>query len=135
MTTTGISRVSRAEAERAARGPASVGTKLFNLPAGIRDKKSLFAAIRETLPLDPPISTERDNWDALEDSLWSGLYSIAEHNAVIVWPDADEMQRTSLKEFDAAVAILEDVALTLGDPKVTNGPVKMITFVLGGRWT
>jgi hypothetical protein len=130
----GISRVSPEVAEKVAKDATSSGTHVFALPSGIRDKKSLFHAIRKALPLDPPLTGDRDNWDALEDSLWSGLYSVTEPSVLIIWTDASEMLRTSPKDFETASTILEEVARSLDDPKVTNGPVKKVAVVLGGLW-
>jgi hypothetical protein len=131
----GISRVNREIASKLAKDATSFGTRVFALPIGIRDKKSLFRAMRESVPLDPPLSSERDNWDALADSPWSGLYSVREPSVLIVWPDAGEMLRASSKDFETATAMLAEVAITLDDPKVTNGPVKKVGIVLGRLWT
>jgi hypothetical protein len=135
MEPTGISRVSRDVAEEMAVSPPGGGTKVFALRRGIRDKKSLFAAVREGLPLDPPLTLGSEKWDALEDSLWSGLHAVEEPNVVVVWPEADEMLQASSNDFEIAVSILADIAQTLGDAKVTNGPVKSVTFILGGTWS
>ncbi|SRR6266496_3603997 len=134
MKAQGIFRVDRDTAENLARDAKSFGTRVFALPSGVHDKKSLFLAVRQALPLDPPLTGDRDNWDALEDSLWSGLHSVREPNILIVWLDASEMFRASPKDFETAAAILEDIAITLDDPKVTNGPVKKVAVVLGGTW-
>jgi hypothetical protein len=44
-----------------------------------------FEAMKALLPLDPPLVGNR-SWDALSDSLWSGLDQLAADNIAIVWP-------------------------------------------------
>jgi hypothetical protein len=70
----------------------------------------------------------------MEDSLFSGLQSVEEPEVLIVWPDASELLQSSPKDFETIVAVLEDLARTLDDPGVTNGPVKKVAIVLGGTW-
>jgi len=49
------------------------GVAVFTLStAGRTDQEAFFAAVRETLPLDPPLGL-RTVWDALSDSIWGGL--------------------------------------------------------------
>lgn len=130
-----ISRVAGDVAETLARDVTSSGTRAFVLPHGIHDKASLFIAIRETIPIDPPMSGSRHNWDALEDSLFSGLQSLSEPALLIIWPDASDLLQKSSKDFDMFAVILEDIARMLADPKVTNGPVKKLQIVMGGTWS
>lgn len=130
----GVLRVNGDVAEKTVLDAVSSETRVFALARRARDKKSLFNAIRGAVPLDPALVHEQDSWDALEDSLWSGLYSIEELMVFVVWSDASEMLRASSADFETAVAILEEVARTLGDPKVTNGPTKAVAFILGGTW-
>jgi hypothetical protein len=134
MTLSGVSKLSNDEAAQIASGLPLTDTKVFVLPHGIHDKQSFFAAVRQGLPLDPPLAVDRENWDALEDSLWSGLYSADGASMIVVWHGADEMLRESPKDFERASAILEEIVRTLGDPMVTNGPVKRGAVVLGGNW-
>ena len=135
MTPEVITRVGRDVASKISLDSMMSGTRLFVLPFGIHDKRSLFRTIAEVVPLDPPITGDRDNWDALEDSLASGFHSIPEADILVVWPDASDMLRESPEDFETAVAILEDVARTLEMPEVTHAPTKKVRIVLGGAWT
>lgn len=90
---------------------AEAGERLarFRFPAtGIRDKDSLFQAVRDTLPLDPPLATS--NWDGLLDSLTSGLAYYGCENVVLLWPEAREMRAASPDDFAIALESFDDVA-------------------------
>ena len=134
METQCVSRVSVDVVEKLAQEVTSSSTRVFVLPERILDKESLFVAIRETVPLDPPMMGNRYKWDALEDSLFSGLQSVAEPEVRIIWPNASRLLRASPGDFEMFVALLEDLARQLADPDVTKGPVKNVTIILGGTW-
>ena len=131
----GIFRVTLGTSKALVEDSSGEDRQVFHLSSGIHDKSSLFSAIRKAVPLDPPLSGHLDSWDALEDSLWSGLYAVPERNLIIVWPEASELLRASPKDFETAAAILEDITNTLDDPTVTNGPVKSLAILLEGHWT
>ena len=59
------------------------GWRIFRLPSNIWTKASFFNAVRRTLPLDPPLHSNRV-WDALSDSFWSGLDELDDERIVIV---------------------------------------------------
>jgi hypothetical protein len=117
------------------REPSSPGRRVFALREGIEDSASFHAAVRASLPLDPPLSESGVNWDAMEDSIWGGIDTVEESRVVIVWPDASKMKVLSSAEFEIALAVLTEVAVTFGDPRVTNGPTKEVLVVLGGDWS
>jgi hypothetical protein len=107
------------------------GRAAYVLPStGVVNRESFFEAVRATLPLDPPLVGSR-SWDALSDSLWSGLNAIGEKRIVIVWPNSTTMRRSAADDYDLAWNILADVAATLADPKATNGNPKEVTILLG----
>lgn len=88
--------------------------------AGRTDEEAFFRAVRETLPLDPPLGTSRMVWDALSDSLWGGLHALQSPRAVIVWPDA-QPATGSQGDFRIALDILRDVIATLAETRYTGG--------------
>jgi hypothetical protein len=133
MIAPGLFRVSRDVAEKLATDATSSGNRIFVLPTGVHDEASLVDAIREALPLAPPLGT-RNKWDALEDSLWSGLHALPETNILVVWPDASEMFRRATSDFETAAAVFEGITRTIDDPRYTNGVHKKVAFVLGGAW-
>jgi hypothetical protein len=63
-----VTRIRRSDAERIVQkesaGDAAVFT--FDTP-GVADRDGFFDAARRALPLDPPLGTFRNVWDALAD--------------------------------------------------------------------
>lgn len=107
-------------------------TRVLVIPKGVVDKRSFFAAVRDSLPFDPPLESQILSWDALEDSLWSGLCALEETNLAIVWSDAGEMRSCCSAEFEVAKSTLESIATTLAQPQHTRYSVKHLVIVLGG---
>ncbi|WP_435187758.1 barstar family protein [Streptomyces sp. bgisy126] len=94
---------------------------VFTLSTGGRtDKEAFFRAVRETLPLDPPLSVTRHVWDALADSLWNGLHGLGAPRAVVVWPDAGPVAEAH-GDYAIALDVLRDLPPTLADPRCTAG--------------
>ncbi|WP_370415581.1 barstar family protein [Streptomyces fradiae] len=112
------------------------GVPVFTLStAGRTDKEAFFRAVRETLPLDPPLGTCRMVWDALADSVWGGLHGLKSPRAVIVWPDARpaagaESSESAAGDFRIALDILRDVATSLADLRHTGGrPTRVAVYL------
>ncbi len=106
------------------------GYSTFVLPRkSIRDRRSFFEAVRDTLPLDPPVVGSR-SWDALSDSLWEGLRTYPSERIVILWPDADRMAESDPDDFEIAVNLLADITSTLGSPTLTSGDPKEIVVLI-----
>lgn len=76
------------------------------------DREAFFAAVRNVLPLDPPLASSR-SWDALTDSLWEGLETLNSSRVVILWPDAHQMKSWAPSDYEIAVSVLQDVANSL----------------------
>jgi hypothetical protein len=111
------------------------GFKAFVLPGhGVEDRASFFEAIRSSIPLDPPLASS-NSWDALSDSLWQGLYCHPAKRIAILWPNADAMATSSASEFSIALAILEDVAISLSDVSLTRGSPKEVSILVECRVT
>jgi hypothetical protein len=107
------------------------GLTAYVLPSsGVVSREKFFDAVRATLPLDPPLVSSR-SWDALSDSLWSGLDMIEAGRIVIVWPNSTDMRRAAVADYELASSILADVAAALADPKATCGKPKEVTILLG----
>ncbi|WP_030693409.1 barstar family protein [Streptomyces globisporus] len=97
------------------------GVPVFLLStAGRTDKNAFFRAVREALPLDPPLGTSRMVWDALSDSLWGGLHALQAPRAVIIWPDAQPVTDAQ-GDFRIALEILRDIIATLGEAQYSDG--------------
>ncbi len=109
---------------------AREGVPVFTLStAGRTDKDSFFEAVRRTLPLDPPLRSGSQVWDALSDSLWGGLDDLEASRVVIVWPDA-RLRRSTRGDAGIALDILRDVAETLADVRYTAGrPTQVAVYV------
>ncbi|WP_083411748.1 barstar family protein [Janthinobacterium sp. 1_2014MBL_MicDiv] len=104
------------------------GMRVFCLPEKISSKDEFFDGVRNTLPLDPPLHSNR-SWEALADSLWSGLDGLEDENIVIVWRDTKCMETHASEDFSIAIDILNDLPGTLADPKLTVGmPKKLLVL-------
>ncbi|MFE3558553.1 hypothetical protein ACFXKW_27395 [Streptomyces sp. NPDC059193] len=97
--------------------------------AGRTDQEAFFGAVRETLPLDPPLGTFRMVWDALSDSVWGGLHALNSPRAVIVWPDTRPVAGAE-GDFAIALSILRDLIATLAEARYTGGrPTQVSVYV------
>lgn len=106
------------------------GWRVFELPRGIDGKAAFFDAIRATLPLDPPLTAAAPpNWDALADSLWSGLDTLDDARIAIFWPDAQAMADAAPHDAEIATEILDELAVSLADPETTAGSTKEVVII------
>jgi hypothetical protein len=99
--------------------------------SGSRDRAAFFRAVKDTLPLDPPLASS-GNWDALLDSLWSGLDSLGVDRVALLWPNSAAFRSVSPEDFDVAVSVLDEIAKTLLDPSVTEGSPTELSVYLEG---
>lgn len=107
----------------------SRGQYVYVLPTNIIDKSSFFAAVRATMPLDPPVLHE--GWDALSGSLFEGLLSSEHDRIAVVWPSSTVMAKEApRKDFENARGVLADVAEDLSDLEATEGQPKTLAVVL-----
>nr|WP_241025145.1 barstar family protein [Burkholderia sp. Ac-20384] len=95
------------------------------LPAGIASKDQLFDAVRSTCPLVPPLYSNR-SWDALADSLWSGLSEVEQERIAIFWPNAGRMKVLEPEAFSIVTDILIDLCASLADSNVTASRAKTL---------
>jgi hypothetical protein len=107
---------------------ATTGWTVFLLSSKIRDKGSFFNAIRDALPLDPPVSS--DHWDALADSLWSGLDDLSCEKVAIIWPASMTLLAHAPDDFEIARSIFVDLAASLGDHEATVGSPTRLAVLL-----
>jgi Barstar (barnase inhibitor) len=105
------------------------GWRIFTLPEGIRDKGSFFGAVRETLPLDPPLGTGH-KWEAVADSVWGGLDALADRRVAIVWPASFRMALVAPEDFEQAREMFAGVARSLSDPEDTAGEPTVLAVLL-----
>jgi hypothetical protein len=105
------------------------GNRVFLLPSGIKDKRAFFEGVRKALPLDPPVVGDH-SWDALSDSLWSGLDGVDASGIAIIWPGSAEMANAQPEDFEIAKSILSDLTESLADAEVTIGNPKQVVVVL-----
>lgn len=109
---------------------ARQGVPAFTLSTGGRTtKETFFRAVRETLPLDPPLGTHRLAWDALSDAVCGGLHALKASRVVIVWPDAEPVAGAE-GDFWTALDILRDMVATLAEDRYTGGrPTQVSVYV------
>ncbi|MET8884366.1 barstar family protein [Streptomyces rubiginosohelvolus] len=97
--------------------------------AGRVDKESFFSAVRQSLPLDPPLESSR-SWDALSDSLWEGLHAMGERKLTLVWVDAGVVEVGDEEDLKIALHVLRDLAESLSDIDATVGePTELSVYV------
>jgi hypothetical protein len=109
---------------------AGSGVALIALSTtGGSGRKAFFDAVRAACPLDPPLRSER-SWDALEDSLWEGLFQLPHRRIVITWLDAGEYRRVSQRDHAIAVRVLGHIADSLADEAATTGRLKDVDVYL-----
>jgi hypothetical protein len=124
----GIYEINSVELESIADKYNQSGWLVIELSTGIASKDNFFDAIRNACPLDPPLHSNR-SWDALADSLWSGLHGLACAEIVILWPDAGCMKIATPEEFYIATDILGDLCVSLSDSNITaSRPKKLLVF-------
>ena len=108
----------------------TAGFKVLLLKQGISTREALFDAVRQSLPLDPPIVSSR-SWDALSDSLWGGLASLDQDRILILWPSSTTMATSSPRDYETAVEVLKDVIASLANDEATQGRAKRLSVILG----
>jgi hypothetical protein len=127
---TGLHHVSATDLDEIVRGARLGGWTLFELDGRqICDRPSFFDSIRDSLPTDPPLSSNR-SWDALSDSLWGGLDVHPAMRILIVWRDAHRMAAAAAADQAMALEMLEELALSLGRPEDTDGRPKMVCVLV-----
>ncbi|MFI9785751.1 barstar family protein [Kitasatospora sp. NPDC051984] len=100
--------------------------------AAAASRADFFDAVRGALPMDPPLLGRR-GWDALADSLWSGLHGAPGDTALIVVTDLTLLHDRAPGEFRTAVGILTELADTLTDPSFTGGRPTSLHCLIGLR--
>ena len=125
----GLQQIADFDVETGVRELINRGNRVFLLPRGIKDKRAFFEGIRKSLPLDPPVVGDH-SWDALSDSLWTGLDGVDANAIAIIWPGSVEMAKSQPKDFEIAKSILSDLTGSLADTEVTVGNVKHVVVVL-----
>jgi hypothetical protein len=96
---------------------------------GATGRSAFFGTIRHTLPLDPPLVGSR-SWDALSDSLWSGLHETSDNSIAIFWGDSSDFKDASSSDYSIALEILNDITGSLTDQSITNGRPKQISIYI-----
>lgn len=120
---TGLFTIDALEVEQTIAEREKRGWRIFRLPASISSKDDFFEAVRDTLPLEPPLQSNR-SWDALSDSLWAGLDRLPDGKIVIVWPEALAMKTHAVQDFDIATDILAELPKSLSNVGITAGATK-----------
>jgi hypothetical protein len=105
------------------------GWRVFVLPGGITGRVSFFQAIRNTIPLNPPLVGD-SVWDALSDSLFGGLLDLGDESLAIIWSDSTVMAGQAPAEFEFARSVLTQVAEQLANSTYTVGNPKRVAIVL-----
>lgn len=105
------------------------GWRVFSFPNSLKSRDDFFEAVRTTFPLDPPLQSNR-SWDALSDSLWGGIDSLADREILIVWPNSTAMKEFAPDQFAVALGVLMDLAKSVSSEVMTCGAPKSIVVLL-----
>lgn len=124
----GYVEVSGLVAEQIAKQCNELGGQVFRIEQQDFSKDGFFEAVRQNLPLDPPVRHNRI-WDALADSLWSGIDGVQAECVVILWQNAFQWKRLEPEDFAIASTILQDLCESLGDPATTAGSPKKLAVL------
>jgi hypothetical protein len=90
------------------------GWLVFALPEGMTDGWAFIRGVKSKVPLNPPLVSD-DNWNALSDSLFSGIEDLAAERVALIWPGSTTMAELAPDDFAIAQEILEDNAALLAD--------------------
>ena len=107
----------------------SSGWSVVVLPAGIIDRSSFFRAVKQTIALDPDVVGD-SKWDALSDSMWSGIDGLASDKFAIIWPDYKMMAEAAPEDFAVARSMLVSLSASLGNVEATVGNAKQVLIIL-----
>jgi hypothetical protein len=109
------------------------GWRVYIVPDGVDGKHQFFDAMVATFPLDPPLSRERDSWDALYDSLFGGLDALPDTQVAILWPEPLALADGDPAAYEIAVSILAALTQDLSDPENLGGDPPTTVVVALGR--
>jgi hypothetical protein len=124
----GLFTVDDTELEQLVASYERAGWRIFRLPNAPASTDQFFEAVRQSLPLNPPLQSNR-SWDALSDSLWEGLHGLNDRKIVIVWPDASRMKAAAPEAYSIATSVWIDVITMLADENATLGNTKEISVL------
>jgi hypothetical protein len=106
------------------------GWPTYVLPGEPTTEAAFFAAVRDSLPLDPPLGNGLV-WDALSDSLWQGLNNLRAQKVAIVWPGSNRLRDNDPTAYTTARDVLADLVFSLADRKYTVDHETRILVLLG----
>jgi hypothetical protein len=92
---------------------------------GMCSREAVVRALGDGIPMDPPITSGRI-WDAVEDSLWGGLFGLEEDKIVILLTGSASFAHDEPNEFATMLDVLRCVARELADASCTHDHPKMV---------
>ena len=125
----GLHHMPEADVEATRRRLEASGWRVFVLPERMTDRRAFFDGVRSTIPLDPPVLSD-EKWDALSDSLWSGLDGLDADRVAVIWPGSMTMAELAPQDFQVAQEILADIAGSLADSETTGAEPTQVIVVL-----
>lgn len=110
----GLQDMPNADAESVRRELERQGWLVFVLPEGMTDGWAFIRGVKATVPLNPPLVSD-NNWNALSDSLFSGIDVLDAERVALIWPGSKRMAELDPEAFSSAREILEDNARLLAN--------------------
>jgi hypothetical protein len=127
---TGVSHIGPQDIDRVASEATAKHVAIYRFSTkGATGRSAFFDAIRHTLPLDPPLVGSR-SWDALSDSLWSGIHEASDNSVAIFWTDSSDFKNVTPSDYSIALEILKDITSSLLDRNITNGRPKQVSIYI-----
>lgn len=96
---------------------------------GTTGRPAFFDVVRRTFPLDPPLVGSR-SWDALSDSLWSGLHGVSSNSIAIFWTDSSDFKDSASSDYFIALEIFKDITVSLNDQRITSDRPKQVSVYI-----
>jgi hypothetical protein len=127
--TPGVFEVSQSEAERLTSEAVAQGAIVYKIRGDeVVDRASFFEAVRKNLPLSPPIVSDY-SWDALSDSIWSGLDELETSRILVVWSNSDRLKVSPIN-YDIALDVFRDITESIASEELTVGRPKEVNVLL-----
>lgn len=100
--------------------------------SNISGADSFYTEAASILPLDPPLTGTKRNWDAFVDSLWEGLANLEQSKVAIIWTNADQIANAALSQLIEICIVMNDVIKSVSQESTgISIPVNLALILMG----